>query len=178
MTEEQIQTNRILAQQIAYSKMKYVVIHYTATNVDWTGEQVKAYDISVGNGIPYHIYLNADGRIDTLQADFNRYVGGMSFGYGVNNEWCYNSWHICFETLSNLAFNELQEEIMIDLFKQVILLKPGALIGGHREFPDLSPRGNKGRQNTLCPGAQLPDVSYWLQMKGIAKENCFYEVWK
>lgn len=177
MTAEQKNKLTAIAEEIVRYGKKYIALHYIGANSDTMGKIVKWYHTKVkGWGrAGYHLFMNWDGTVEEIEPT-NSVVNGMSAGWGRNREWTENAFQLCFETVNKeLKIHPAQEEAILYLVKEVIKRNPKVLIGGHREFPDLSWMGNRGRQNTGCPGFSVSD---WLVANGVKRENCFYFVYK
>ena len=167
----------LLAQRIFRCNRKYFVIHYIGANSDTSAKLVKWYHlVQKGWGrAGYNSFLNFDGQIEEVEP-VTVPVYGMFAGWGKNSEWTENSFQICCETVNKqLKLHPEQEEALIYLINAILKLNPNLLVGGHREFPDLSWYGRNKRQNTQCPGFSVSD---WLVSKSIPRKNCFYFVWK
>ena len=177
LSEELKRKLELLAQSISLNKRKYFVIHYVGANSDTSAKIIKWYHtIQKGWGrAGYNSFLNFDGQIEEVEP-VSLPVYGMFNGWGKNSEWTEKSFQICCETVNpQLKLHPAQEEALIYLINACLKLNPNLLIGGHREFPDLSWYGRNKRQNTACPGFSVSD---WLVSKGIPYKNCFYFVWK
>ena len=159
--------------------IKYVILHYVGVaNADTSGKAISYYH-KVTNGWKrdgYHLFLNHDGKIELLEPIGVRVNGCEATGWGKysNEEYIgVKALQICFETVKGLQMSETQDKLLIQLFKALTKEIPVVLIGGHREFPDLT-SWNK-RQKTVCPAFSVSD---WLLANGIPRRNVFYEVWK
>lgn len=177
MTAEQKNKLTAIAEEIVRYGKKYIALHYIGANSDTMGKIVKWYHTKVkGWGrAGYHLFMNWDGTVEEIEPT-NSVVNGMSAGWGRNREWTETAFQLCFGTVNKeLKLHPSQAEAILYLGKEVIKRNPKVLIGGHREFPDLSWMGNRGRQNTGCPGFSVSD---WLEANGVKRENCFYFVYK
>ena len=157
---------------------KFVILHYTGVNADTSASSITRYHKIILGWLTdgYHHFLNTDGKIEDLEPVWKRVNGCLRTGWLKNSNEYYigkNAYQICFETLEKLEMSSKQEEVLIYFLKELIKASPDIMIGGHREFPDLTAY-NK-RQATQCPGFSVSD---WLIANGIPKSNIFYEVWK
>lgn len=157
----------------------YFVLHYVGVaNADTTAKNVNFYHrIRLGwSHDGYHLFLNDTGLIEDLEPIGNVVFGCKRSGWSKysNEEWIgVKSLHLCYETLAGYLMSGMQSEVLEYLCKELIKAIPNILIGGHREFPDLTQKNR--RQNTLCPGIS---VEHWLEKRGIKDKNIFYRVWK
>ncbi len=177
-------TIKQIAAAVKSTGKKYVILHYIGANADTSGAAVTRFHkvIKGWSRDGYHYFLNHDGTFEQLEPVWARVNGCARTGF-INRIWRpeldnekyigVNAFQIVFETLKDLKMSDTQNEVLIELFREIIKLNPDIQIGGHREFPDLT-AWNK-RQQTACPGFSVSD---WLLKHAIPRKNIFYESWR
>lgn len=132
-------------------KIKYIVIHCTATPNNTTIESIKRYWRDVrkwGDTVGYHYIIEADGEVTQLLAE-NKNSNGV---YAHNSE-CINIAYIGGVDKTGKPKDtrtKSQQHAMFDLIVKLTETYKGAKVIGHRDFPKVA---------KACP---CFDVKTWL----------------
>ncbi|MBA2613352.1 MAG: N-acetylmuramoyl-L-alanine amidase [Bacteroidetes bacterium] len=132
-------------------KIKYIVIHCTATQPTATVESIKRYwkDVKKWGDTPgYHYLIKADGEILTLLDESKN-----SYGVYAHNSECISISYI--GGIDNLGKPKdtrtvKQQVTMFSKISELLHKYPNAKVLGHRDFPDV---------HKACPSF---DVKTWL----------------
>lgn len=146
---------------------KYLMLHTTAGNQDWTVQQVVDYHVkTLGWGRPgYHkIITKAGNVVDTWPVDLADGFDPHEYSYGAK-EWNPVSLHVCWigglgpggVPLDNrtLAQKETLASVVFDLLDQL---------------PSLQVLGHNQAHNKACPCFSVPK---WLRSIGVPETNIY-----
>ena len=123
-------------------KIKYIVLHCTATEPNATVESIKKYwrNTLKWKSPGYHYLIDADGNIYAL-IDIKYHANGVK-GYNLN------SIHLAY--IGN-EINEIQSEKMRKIVNDLLKMFPDAEVKGHCDFPNI---------NKTCPNFNVKKWYY------------------
>ena len=112
-------------------KIKYIVLHCTATPQDTTIESIKKHWVRIGwKSVGYHYIVKPNGKIEKL-ANIDQVTNGVG---GYNS----NSIHISYIGGKDIDDRtDEQKESIIQLVEMLHSEFPDAIIQGHRDFPNV-----------------------------------------
>jgi len=152
-------------------KIKYLVIHTSASWQTWTAEMIKLYFLRTlkWKRPGYHVTVSATGRVKRILPNRLSSNGVRPYrknGVSISNS---NSVNICW--IGGIEKNLQGKIIPVDNRTEIQEERLWAVIKWYlQHYPDIQILGHNQIANKACP---CFDVRVWLKEKGVPDKNIF-----